>query len=88
VTSGALVVPVKVSVGYSAVATDEELERFSFDELLRTADSRLYDAKAQGRNRCLGSGVTRTGAPSGDTAPKLRLQGAMGRAAKLRLVES
>lgn len=87
VTSGALVVPVKVSVGYSAVATDEELERFSFDELLRTADSRLHEAKLEGRNRCKGSGVTRSGTMPEDTSPRLRLQGAMGRAAKLSLLE-
>lgn len=87
VTSGELSVPITISVGYSAVATDEELERFSFDELLRTADSRLYEAKLDGRNRCKGSGVTRSGALSEDTAPKLRLQGAMSRAAKLSLLE-
>jgi diguanylate cyclase (GGDEF)-like protein len=87
VTSGPLSVPVTISVGYSAVATDEELERFSFDELLRTADSRLYEAKVEGRNRCKGSVVTRSGKMPEDTAPKLRLQGAMGRAAKLSLLE-
>jgi two-component system, cell cycle response regulator len=87
VTAGTLTVPITISVGYSAVATDEELERFSFDELLRTADSRLYEAKVEGRNRCKGSVVTRSGAQSDDTAPKLRLQGAMGRAAKLSLLE-
>jgi two-component system cell cycle response regulator len=87
VTSGSLSVPITISVGYSAVATDEELERFSFDELLRTADSRLYEAKAEGRNRCKGSGVTRSGTMPDETAPKLRLQGAMSRAAKLSLLE-
>jgi diguanylate cyclase (GGDEF)-like protein len=87
VTSGTLGVPITISVGYSAVATDEELERFSFDELLRTADLRLYEAKVEGRNRCKGSGVVRSGAQPEDTAPKLRLQGAMGRAAKLSLLE-
>jgi len=87
VTLESLSVPITISVGYSAVATDEELERFSFDELLRTADSRLYEAKVDGRNRCKGSGVTRSGSQPEDTAPKLRLQGAMSRAAKLSLLE-
>ena len=87
VSSGQLSVPITISVGYAAVATEEELERFSFDELLRTADSRLYEAKLDGRNRCKGSGVTRSGAPPEETAPNLRLQGAMSRAAKLSLLE-
>ncbi len=87
VTSGELSVPVAISIGYSAVATDEELERFSFDELMRAADSRLHEAKMDGRNRCKGSGVTRSGARPEETASKLRLQGAVSRAAKLSLLE-
>jgi two-component system cell cycle response regulator len=90
VTSGKLSVPVTLSVGYSAVESEEELERYGFDELLATADSRLYSAKLGGRNCCHGSVVTRSGstADSADgTSPKLRLQGAMSRAAKLSLLE-
>jgi two-component system, cell cycle response regulator len=87
VTSGKLSVPVTLSVGYSAVATEDELERSGFDELLRTADARLYDAKVGGRNRCHGSVVSRTGAATDSTTSKLRLQGAMSRAARLSLLE-
>jgi two-component system cell cycle response regulator len=87
VTSGTLSVPITISVGYSAVATEEDLERYSFDELLRTADSRLYEAKLDGRNRCKGSDVTRSGSLPDSTTTKLRMQGAMGRAAKLTLLE-
>jgi diguanylate cyclase (GGDEF)-like protein len=87
VTSGALSVPITITVGYSAVATDEELERHSFDELLRTADSRLYEAKLDGRNRCKGSGVISSGSRPDSTTTKFRMQGAMSRAAKLTLLE-
>jgi diguanylate cyclase (GGDEF)-like protein len=87
VTSGAISVPITISVGYSAVATDEDLERHSFDELLRTADSRLYEAKLDGRNRCKGSDVMRSGSRPDSTTTKLRMQGAMSRAAKLTLLE-
>jgi diguanylate cyclase (GGDEF)-like protein len=78
VTSGKLSVSMTLSIGYSAVETEEELEHYGFDELLATADSRLYSAKLGGRNCCHGS-VT--------TSPKLRLQGATSRAAKLSLLE-
>jgi diguanylate cyclase (GGDEF)-like protein len=87
VTSGTLSVPITISVGYSAVATEEDLERYSFDELLRTADSRLYEAKLDGRNRCKGSDVMRSGSRPDSTTTKLRMQGAMSRAAKLPLLE-
>jgi diguanylate cyclase (GGDEF)-like protein len=83
----AVSVPITISVGYSAVATDEDLEHNSFDELLRTADSRLYDAKLDGRNCCKGSGVIRSGSSVDTTTSRLRLQGAMSRAGKLSLIE-
>ncbi|HTU66120.1 MAG TPA: diguanylate cyclase [Steroidobacteraceae bacterium] len=88
VAAGTVSVPITMSVGYSAVLTEEELDRYSFDELLRTADARLYDAKLDGRNRVKGSAVTRNGEKP-DAAPtsKLKLQGAMSRAAKLQLLD-
>ena len=87
ITTDKQIIPVTMSVGYSAVASEGELERFSFDELLRTADERLYDAKLGGRNRCHGSVVAGTSPAADSTTSKLRLQGAMGRAAKLSLLE-
>lgn len=87
ITTDKQIVPVTMSVGYCAVSSESELERYSFDELLRTADARLYDAKLGGRNRCHGSVVTRTNAEPDSTTSKLRLQGAMSRAAKLSLLE-
>lgn len=88
VPAGTASVPMTVSVGYAAVTTDEELDRYGFDELLRTADARLYDAKLDGRNRCKGSAITRDGeVPEPAQPTTLKLQGAMSRAAKLSLLD-
>lgn len=74
-----------VSVGYSAAESDNELERFSFDDLLRTADAKLYEAKQGGRNKAVGGIVYRNGAKP-EVPFEQRFTQAMGRASKLTLV--
>lgn len=77
---------VTVSVGYASAVMPEHFEELSFDDLLRTADSKLYEAKLTGRNRTLGCYITRT---KGEAfTSRRRLTGRIGQASKLTLVES
>ena len=55
---------VTVSLGVSQIQGPDATET----ELLKTADSALYDAKAQGRNRVVASGMGIAGAPQGRVA--------------------
>ncbi len=74
-----------VSIGYSAVETAADLNTFSYEELVRTADVKMYEAKAAGRNLVRGAEVVR----DPNAAPTRRpMNAAIGQAVKLSLVES
>jgi two-component system, cell cycle response regulator len=73
-----------VSIGFSSVETADHLNTFSHEELLRTADAKMYEAKTAGRNQSHGAYVVR----DPDAAPTRRpLAVSYGSAAKLRLVD-
>jgi two-component system cell cycle response regulator len=73
-----------VSIGYSSVDTAADLKTFTYDELVRTADAKMYEAKSAGRNTSRGALVMRDpNAP----APVRKLTGMIGKAVKLSLVD-
>jgi diguanylate cyclase (GGDEF)-like protein len=84
VVSGANSFLTTVSIGYSSAETAEDLNTFTHEELVRTADVKMYEAKAAGRNQSRGAHVVR----DPNAAPTRRpLTASIGKAVKLSLVE-
>lgn len=84
VVTGANSFVTTVSIGFSSAETPEDLNTFTYEELLRTADAKMYEAKAAGRNQSRGAHVVR----DPNAAPTRRpLAVSYGNAAKLSLVE-
>jgi diguanylate cyclase (GGDEF)-like protein len=75
-----------VSIGYASVESQKDLNTFSFEELLRTADARMYEAKSAGRNLVRGSLAMRD--PQAPMPAPRPITASIGRSMKLSLVDS
>jgi two-component system cell cycle response regulator len=85
VTLGANSFATTVSIGYSTAESANDLNTFTHEELVRTADAKMYEAKSSGRNISRGAHVARDpGAP-----PPMRktVIAANGKGVKLSLVD-
>jgi two-component system, cell cycle response regulator len=56
---GANSIATTVSIGYATAETADDLNTFTYEELVRTADNSMYEAKAAGRNTARGARVAR-----------------------------
>jgi two-component system, cell cycle response regulator len=75
-----------VSIGYSSVESQRDLNTFTFEELVRTADVKMYEAKSAGRNLVRGALAMRD--PNAPEATRKQLTANIGKSVKLSLVDS
>ncbi len=74
-----------VSIGYATAETANDLNTFTCDELVRTADAKMYEAKQAGRNTSRGAYIARD--PNAEAPARKPITASIGKAVKLSLVD-